>query len=246
MKNDKFYTLLSAANKSAAHFQVKRKQLMEEKQSSTEIISNAFRALVDGTFNSTYVVMPEFGNCTNKDNKARRDSWLAANTHLTAIKNDDYSTLQAMHSVANSFVKSSDLERVILPAFTSNGVTAPIQPIMATKDRSKLYYFTAVSNIEAYIKMMPYYGIQYRTVLQLLAARAIGYQLSLADIVLVAVEKEAPHEISLIEFPASMQQAIISNTENALQNICQYSANNDSTMPAIKRYIVAEDCCGVL
>lgn len=233
--NNKFYTLLQAAKKSAAHYQVAKQGLNE--LTSSEILSNAFRDLLHGKFD-TYAVQPDFGNCTLKANKAARDEWRAENEGKQHIKQEDFDMLTAMQQALFAQTNMLDMKVIELPEVAYKGVTIPAATLL--EHNGKYYYHTAVTDISlaAYADSCKKYGLLYRIGLQHTALQQfLGVDVNIGDIYVVAVEKNAPHSIA--EFNYTLD-CLVERTADALNLVAQYEANNDATPPVVARHNLAD------
>jgi len=234
MKTEKFYTLLSAAQQSPAHYQLAKQEYNSSTYTDSERLSVAFRTLIDGMYSHRCAVMPDFGNLRTNEGKAKRDSWLAAHQSHLPIKDTEHSVLTTMQATVQKLL-DVQLERVVLPAYTPNGstCTAPQQAVMADKARSKIYFFTAVSDASAYAGLAVKYGLHYRAGLLLLQARKAGYNIGLADVMTVAVDKTAPYTVRTFSFEAVHEAALLAKVEQALELVAQIEQSGASDLPAV-------------
>jgi hypothetical protein len=232
--NNKFYTLLHAAKKSAAHYQVAKQGLNE--LTSSEILSNAFRDLLHDKFD-TYAVQPDFGNCTLKANKAARDEWRAENEGKQHIKQEDFDMLTAMQQALFAQTNMLDMKVIELPEVAYKGVTIPAATLL--EHNGKYYYHTAVTDISlaAYADSCKKYGLLYRIGLQHMALQQhLGKDVNIGDVYVVAVEKNAPHSVAEFNYALDL---LVEHTVDILDLVAEYEVNNDATPHVVAQYDLA-------
>lgn len=243
MKTEKFYSTLHGATKSGAHFQLAKRDYMSGERTASEALSEAFRAVVDGSFSIKCAVLPDTINGRTKDGAAQKAAFMSANAGKIIIKQAEQDQLQAMRNSAVKALAAPDLERVVLSPYRhTSGLIAPGGVAMlANKERSKLYFFTAVSDLAAYGSNMGRFGIFYRIGLHMLQARATGYNIGVADIIVVAVSKTAPHEVQTFSARAEDEGAILAAVEGAFVKMAALEAEGNDALPAVVHTSVAFD-----
>lgn len=176
----------------------------------SELIANAFREKLYGFFDYKYAIMPDFGDCRNKDNKAKRDSWLSIHSSKVIFKHEIGEMIDGMYNSVKSKPEFTNLTTVTLPSYNleehhkdliaSHNVPPLVFPdikILVDDKRENLYYFIPTSNIQASMDNFHKNNMFLFANMLRLQANAINYNInSLNNVHFIFVSKSGEHRLA--------------------------------------------------
>lgn len=198
-------SVLKEVSRSLAHARAWFDAADEGDDSPALAFGKAFHAAIlePLVFESTYVVVPSFGDCRKKENKALRDAWRAENAGKSEISQEDMQRIHAMraavmaHPIAGELLQGAATEVTMRWRDAATGLECKARvdalsrsprlaiDLKTTEDASKRGFERSVSS----------YGYHRQAAFYEAGFAALGAPVE--DFVFVAVEKAFPHVVGV-------------------------------------------------
>lgn len=165
-------------------------------------------------FNARYVKQPDFGNCTFKDNKARRDAWRASlNPGIEIIDAEDFDAIVNMrksvehHKDAITLLERAVTEHTGYYADPETGILCRFRPDILTKDGLTLADIKTTTDISkhAFASSVAKYGYHIQLAMYAEGVKQIT-GVEVQNFRFIAVDKSAPWECAVYHADEEMMR----------------------------------------
>lgn len=198
-------SVLKEVSRSLLHARAWFDAKLEEEESPALAFGKAFHAAIlePEVFAATYVVVPSFGDCRKKENKAMRDAWRAENAGKLELDQDDMRRILGMqkavhaHPIAGPLVLGAATEATLRWRDEATGIEckARVDALAKSPRVAVDIKTTEDASPRGFERSVASYGYHRQAAFYEEGFRAIGERVE--DFVFVAVEKRAPYAVGV-------------------------------------------------